>query len=73
LTEVEAEVKKKNQKIILSACCAGVVTRQAHHTTSSPKGLGFLNVSYLTKNTKEYEFYKGNRQFLRSDVWKDYQ
>ncbi len=35
--------------IILSVCHAGVSTRQVHRTTSSRKGLGFLNV---------FKFYK---------------
>ncbi len=35
---------KKNQMIILSVCHTGVATHQVHRTTSSQKGLGFLNV-----------------------------
>ena len=38
--------------IILSVCHAGVVTHQVHRTTSSRKGLGFLNVIKLRTKTK---------------------
>ncbi len=37
----------KKQMIILSVCHAGVVTHQVQRTTSSRKGLGFLNVIKL--------------------------
>jgi hypothetical protein len=41
------KMKKKTQLIILSACHSCVVTRKVHHyTTSSPEGLGFLNVRF---------------------------
>jgi hypothetical protein len=43
-------LSKKKQMIILSACYAGVVTHQAHHTTSSLEGLWFFNVIYLYPN-----------------------
>jgi hypothetical protein len=42
--------KRKNQMIILSAWCTGIFTHQVHHTTSSQKGLGFLNVDSIYLN-----------------------